>query len=129
MWMKLSVTPVTETMKMAWYKIIHDTMLTNKRLHKIRISPTAKWNVCAAHDTLMHHLTTCGEGGRVWEYAQTLKAQILRTTPRLIPEMWLLHPQFTIWPPEMQLRDTLDHCNNDTLQNLSATEINPAGLL
>jgi hypothetical protein len=99
-WMNLFVAPVSETTKMAWYKVINDIMPTKERLHKIKISPTAVCKTCTHLDTLIHRLTSCGEGKTIWGYVKALMAQTLQTTPRQIPDTWLLQPQFNLRPPK-----------------------------
>jgi len=65
-WKNIHCTPVSGGSKAVWYKVIHDILLTNVRLHKIRISPTDKGNNCGMHDTIQHRLIECGEGPQTW---------------------------------------------------------------
>ena len=54
-WKNIHCTPVPGGTKAVWYKVIHDILPTNVRLHKIRISPTDKCNNCGMHDTIAPH--------------------------------------------------------------------------
>jgi len=38
-WKNLALTPTTGEDKANWYKVIHDIIPTNERLHRIRIAP------------------------------------------------------------------------------------------
>jgi hypothetical protein len=66
-WMNVHEAPVTATVKVTWYKAIHDLLPTHERLHKIRLAPTDRWGQCN-EDTLTHRLTDCGEGPQIWEW-------------------------------------------------------------
>jgi hypothetical protein len=55
---------------------------------------------CNMKDTLEHRITDCEEGRAAWEHSKRLMACMLRTIPARIPDEWLLHPQFHIWPPK-----------------------------
>jgi hypothetical protein len=91
-WTNLCGAPVSDNIRMHWYKVIHELQPTNERLHKINISPTDACPNCHKTDTLMHRITECGEGAVIWGHARTKMAQIFRTTPGRIPADWLLHP-------------------------------------
>jgi hypothetical protein len=39
-WRNMSMAPVSELTKIAWYKVIHGTVPTNKQLHCIKMAPT-----------------------------------------------------------------------------------------
>ena len=78
---------------------IPDILPTNERLHRIRIAPTYKCRHCDGQDTILHRLTECGEGERIWTCTRQRLAHILRTIPGRIPSEWLLRPHFTLWPP------------------------------
>ena len=80
--------------------MIHDVIPTNERLHCIRMSSTDGCNVCDRKDTLSHRLTECGEGRDTWALVKSIIARMLRTIPARIPVEWLLHPSFSIWPPQ-----------------------------
>ena len=57
----LSITPTSGADKMNCYKVIHEIIPTNVRLHSIRISPTDSCSECNNTDTLNHRPTQCGE--------------------------------------------------------------------
>jgi hypothetical protein len=94
----IHATPVTETLKAQWYKIIHDIIPTNERLHNIRLSTTERCRHCDKTDTLIHRLTECGDGRTTWLWTRRRIAMILRMDERHIPDEWLLRPDFHIWP-------------------------------
>jgi len=98
-WKNLAETPVAGEKKAAWYKVIHDIIPTNERLHRIRIAPTDKCRHCDRQDTILHRLTECGDGERIWKWTRQRLAHVLRTIPGRIPSEWLLRPHFTLWPP------------------------------
>jgi hypothetical protein len=95
-WKNLCTAPVSEKVRVHWYKVIHVLEPTNERLKKIGIAQTDECKTCHRQDTLMHRLIECGEGKVIWGYARNKMAQILRTEPGKIQEEWLLHPQIVI---------------------------------
>jgi len=52
--------PVPGRYKSEWFKVIHDILPTQDRLHKIRLSPTNKCRNCPEPDTIAHRIITCG---------------------------------------------------------------------
>jgi hypothetical protein len=99
-WHNLHTSPVNDTMKGEWYKIIHDLTPTKARLHKIHLSNTDKRKVCAMTDTLIHRITESGEGDVTWEWARRKMAMIIRIDLKYIPKEWVVRPQFKLWPPQ-----------------------------
>jgi hypothetical protein len=99
LWKNVHNTPIPATMKASWYKVIHDIIPINVRLHKIRMSLSDKCRQCGAVDMLLHRITECGDGVKIWHWSSQKIATILRTTAQNIPSDWLLHPQCAIWPP------------------------------
>jgi hypothetical protein len=87
-WSNLHMSPVNNTMKGEWYKIIHDLTPTNERLHKIHLSSTDKCRICTRTDTLIHRITDCGEGDATWEWIRRKMAVIIRINPKYIPKEW-----------------------------------------
>jgi hypothetical protein len=85
--------------KSVWYKVIHDIIPTNARLHKIRIAPTDKCVECGMSNTIEHRLIECGEGQRMWEWTRMKIAKLMRTSMNRIPRGWLMRPQDVLWPP------------------------------
>ena len=53
-WKNLWTAPVTDSTKTTRYKIIHDSIPTKERLHKIRIAPTENFRLCDRKDILLH---------------------------------------------------------------------------
>ena len=96
-WKNLNETPVPETTRCTWYRVINDLIPTNVRLHRTIMVPSDTCRQCRAIDTLEYRLITCGEGRRIWHYSKTLIARMMRTIPASIPDDWILHPQFNIW--------------------------------
>ena len=101
-WKNLTITPTSGADKMNWYKVIHDVIPTNVRLHRIRISPTYNCSECSNTDTLEHRLTDCGKNKMHWEWIQKIIARMLRTSPMNIPRDCLLRQHFCLWPPQRQ---------------------------
>jgi len=97
-WTNVQNAPINEQMRCTWYHVIHDIIPTNERLHRIKIVPSEMCQGCTKIDTLLHRLTDCGEGIRIWQYMKTRLALILRTTPSRIRDDWLLRPQLKLWP-------------------------------
>jgi hypothetical protein len=96
----LRAAPVSETIKITWYKVVHDIVPINERLHRIRIACTQLCRHCDRKDTLRHRHTECGDGWHQWECTRQQIALLLRLYPRWIPEDWFLRPQFGYWPPQ-----------------------------
>jgi hypothetical protein len=78
-WMNLHEAPVSATVKVTWYKAIHDIIPTHERLHKIRLAPTDRCGQRNATDTLTHRITVCAEGPQMWEWTCRCIATMLRT--------------------------------------------------
>jgi hypothetical protein len=73
----MNMAPVSESTKMAWYKVIHDTVPMKEQLHCKKMAPTDICRNCALKDMLQHHLTICRVGRDIWGYAKALMAQML----------------------------------------------------
>ena len=98
-WKKLWTTPAPESTKSSWYRIIHDIVQTQERLHQIRITPTDQCRSCA-EDTLRHRILGCGAGRYQWGWTRNGVALTLRTETRWVPEEWIFRPHFQFWPPK-----------------------------
>jgi len=96
-WENITPAPITEADRAVWYRVIHDILQTNERLHGIKMSPTDSCKECGK-DTI-HRLTECGEEHFMWEWTRKVIASIMRTILARIPSEWLLRPQFYFWPP------------------------------
>ena len=101
-WKNLALTPTTGEDKANWYKVIHDIIPTNERLHRIRIAPTDLCFECNQKDTLIHRMIECGENAANWKRIQNHIARMLRVAPKNIPHDWLIRPQMKLWPPQRQ---------------------------
>jgi len=99
-WENLRVAPVPGTVIATRYKVIHDIIPTNTRLHRIHMSSTESCTACGNRDTQMHRLIECGEGSETWNQTRSLIARIMRTAPARIPSEWLIRPQFHLWPAQ-----------------------------
>jgi hypothetical protein len=99
-WDNLQSTWASESIKSAWYKVIHDILPTNERLRAINLSDTAQCKACGNHDTILHRITDCGTGSVIWEWTRRRVAWILRTDPSHIPKDWIVRPQFDNWSPQ-----------------------------
>jgi hypothetical protein len=99
-WHNLHEAPVSEDIKVIWYRAIHDIYPTHERLHRINMTTSPLCRHCKMADDLQHRITECGEGHLVWDWTKDRLARILRTTGRRVPDAWLLRPDFSIWPPK-----------------------------
>jgi hypothetical protein len=61
-WSNLHSTRAADAIKANWFRMIHDILPTNERLHTIRLTDSALCSTCGERDTLMHRITECGEG-------------------------------------------------------------------
>jgi len=89
---------VSETTRVAWYRVVHCILPTNEHLHRINRTPTDICRKCDDVDAIRQRLTACGEGRSIWEWTKKGIAHMLRTLPDCIPDEWLKHPQFKLWP-------------------------------
>jgi hypothetical protein len=55
-WKNLHNAPVPERQKSEWYKVVHDILPTQERLHKIRLTPTNTCRNCPETDTITHRI-------------------------------------------------------------------------
>jgi hypothetical protein len=99
-WATLHATWAAGSIKVNWFKVIHDILPTNERLHAIRLAVSPLCSNCGEHDTIMHRIIECGEGRKIWEWTRNRIAWILRMDPVWIPNEWTIHPQFELWPPQ-----------------------------
>jgi hypothetical protein len=60
-WGNLWATPVPDSTKDAWYRVMHDIVATRERLHAIRLAQTELCRMCQVKDTLTHRITGCDE--------------------------------------------------------------------
>ena len=92
---------------MNWYRVIHDIIPTDVRLHRIRVSPTDNCSECNNTDTLSHRLAECGENKMRWEWIQ-----------KIIARMWRM------WRKQNALgMDTEDHSENvENVENVEKTK-------
>jgi hypothetical protein len=100
-WKNPHDTPVTASSRTTWFKVIHDMIPTNDRLHRIRLTPTDICRNCDKKDTLEYCIIYCGEAKEMWLWTKQRLAQMLRKVPGRIPDGWLICPQLTLWPPQL----------------------------
>jgi hypothetical protein len=74
------------------YKVLHDIMPANQRLHTIGIAQTDTCRQFDGRDTLSHRLLKCADAPEQWAW---MKA---RMDQPWIPDTWVLRPQFKLWP-------------------------------
>ena len=91
-WKNQALTPTTEEDRANWYKVIHNIIPKNKRLHRIRIAPTDLCNECNQKDTLIHRMTERGENAANWKRIQNHITRMLRVAPKNTPHEWLIRP-------------------------------------
>jgi hypothetical protein len=60
-WKNVYEKPVSATVKVTWYKAIHDIIPTHERLHRIRLIPTDLCRQFNGKDTLTQRLIDYGE--------------------------------------------------------------------
>jgi hypothetical protein len=99
-WKNLHHAPVPERCKSEWYKVIHEILPTQDRLHKIRLSSTNKCRNCPEPDTIAHRVITCGNGREIWHWTKRKVAKILNTTPDHIPDEWPTCPHYILRSPQ-----------------------------
>jgi len=99
-WSNLHGTPVPEDMKMDWYRAIHNIVPTQDRLKRINMAEANLCRHCNATDNLSHRLIACGEDQVMWDWTRESLATILWANMRHIPDVWLLRPTLSLWPPK-----------------------------
>jgi len=99
-WKNLHAAPVSGSDTATWYKVTHDIIPKNVRLHRIKISPTDTCKDCGSKDTLGHRLTECGEGTTTRGRKESIFSRILRASAANIPDEWPVRRQFCLWPPQ-----------------------------
>jgi hypothetical protein len=77
-WHNLHEAPVSDDIKMIWYRAIRDIYPTHVRLHRLNMTTSPFCRHCNTDD-LQHRLIKCGEGRLVWEWTRDRLARILRT--------------------------------------------------
>jgi hypothetical protein len=91
-WSKLHATWAADAIKENWFRVIHEILSKNERLHTIRLTESALCSTCGEGDTLIHRITEYGEGREIWKRTRKLIAWILRMDPVGIPHEWTLRP-------------------------------------
>jgi len=65
-WNNLHSCWTTEAIKINWYVVIQDILITNERVPKIRLVDSPLCGHCGKPDTVQHRVIACGEGARIW---------------------------------------------------------------
>jgi exonuclease III len=99
-WKNLKEAPISDDTRCLWYRVIHDIIPTNCRLHRIQMTPSDTCRWCPESDTLEHRIISCRQGVQIWNHTKTLIARMMRIDPKHIPNDWPLRPYFKIWPPQ-----------------------------
>jgi len=99
-WTNRHATWAADSIKVNWFKVIHDILPTNERLHAIWLAGSPLCSNCGERDTVMHRIIECGEGRKIWEWTRNCIAWILRMDPVWIPNEWTIRLQLKLWPPQ-----------------------------
>jgi hypothetical protein len=99
-WHNLHKAPVTDDVKMTWYRAIHDIIPTHVGLQRINMITSPLCKECNKGDDIQHRILDCGEGRQMWEWTKDRVAEIIQTTPSKILDDWETRPDFVIWPPK-----------------------------
>ena len=116
-WENLHDAGAGEELAAEWYLVIHDLLPTRARMKKINLAETEECVECGQEDSRLHRMVGCGVRGAIWEWTRQRIAWILRTTPRRVPESWVVRPDYGIWPPRRKrtvtwiLTHMVTYCN------------------
>jgi exonuclease III len=99
-WTNLHSSRLSDNIKSAWYKVIHELIPTKERLVAINLASSMQCDRCHKTDTLTHRLTNCDPSAVIWQWTKNRIATILRYNQQYIPPEWILRPQFQFWPPQ-----------------------------
>jgi hypothetical protein len=99
-WTNVHTAPVDVELKDTWYRAINDILPTNNRLADAQIVNSDTCIACAQRDTVCHRINSCGACPVLWNRTRTMMGYMMRTDPRHIPQRWILHPDFLLWPAQ-----------------------------
>jgi hypothetical protein len=85
-WSNVHATWAADAIKANWFRVIHDILPTNERLHTIRLTDSALCSTFGERDTITHRITECGEGREIWEWTRKRIAWKLRMDPAWIAQ-------------------------------------------
>jgi hypothetical protein len=81
MWCSLHKEILSDGIRSTWHIVIHGIVLTNEKLHRIRLLDTEECRQCRKQETLLHLLTEGGERQEIWECTRLRIALIQRIDP------------------------------------------------
>jgi len=84
-WKNLNESPVPETTRSVWYRVIHEIIPSNERLPRINMVQANTFRQCASKDTLEHRLLVRG-AERMNEIIQNPNSRDVRTTANRLPD-------------------------------------------
>jgi hypothetical protein len=87
-----------DTVKSAWFAVIHGIVPTNDRLATIHLTDSNYCPRCGEQDFIQHKINECGEGRLVRSWTLASLWIILRKGPRHTPPDWTIKPAFHYWP-------------------------------
>jgi hypothetical protein len=87
-WSNLHATWAADAIKANRFRVIHDILPTNERLHTIRLTDLALGSTCGEQDTIVNRITQCREGRETWEWTRKRIASILLMDLVWIPHEW-----------------------------------------
>jgi hypothetical protein len=70
-WHNVHVAPVTDDIKMTWYRAIHFIFPTHVQLKRINMITSPLCRQCNTDDDLQHRIADCGEGRLMWDGQKT----------------------------------------------------------
>jgi hypothetical protein len=101
-WRNIASPFLPATVCSEWYRVVHDIVPTNDRMHKIGLMDTDLCTTSRTTDTLEHKLTRCNISKTIWAWLAGTLATICRRHPATTSGMMLLRPDFYFYPPQRQ---------------------------
>jgi hypothetical protein len=80
-WGSLHNVILPDEARSAWYTVIHDIILTNGRMHRIRLMNTENCIQCGRQDTILHRLTECGVRQEICEWTPHMDSSDTKDRP------------------------------------------------
>jgi hypothetical protein len=81
-----------------WYRLVHDFISTQIRLHKIHLQTSDRCVRFTEVYTLIHRMTLYEDTEAIWNYTHSRVALLLRTDIRYMPDSLLIFPNFPFAP-------------------------------
>jgi hypothetical protein len=89
-WRNIASPFLPATVSSEWYRVVHDIVPTNDRMHKIGLMDTDLCTTCRTPDTLEHKLTRCNITKIIWAWLACTLAKICRRHPAIFRGVMLL---------------------------------------